>query len=507
MTFFIINNEKVKVELEIFEKLPDEIKNQLLNSGEYFIQAPVSKSIFDSFCEYIKDNNKTPSINLSNIEDYILLNNELKVLTDYINKFKFVDLSRISLCCKENIDTSETEKHIAQNLDYFLSNYFDEMYNIPIPKLLNIMNHKEKILKNIDKAYEFFQHGLEKNSNYSIFFNLIDALDLSKESINDFISQKDKYFGFQPKLNISFIKGIYDQLKELKFQQEQAISKMMQNQYDKYEKNIIVYDLEIQPNETVTFNIPLFSNVIHDDLFICNQKLVSIQLPPSVIRIAEKAFSNLKSLKYIKLSHNLNSIGSNAFKGCESLEQIEFSPYLINIEDYAFSGCSSLKKLQLPSSLASLGSNTFSICIKLEHIELPNTLTIISNGLFDGCSMLKYINIPESVTKINSYAFRNCTSLEKIIIPSSVTSIEYCSFNGCSSLKEVNIPESINIISNGTFKGCSSLKEIEIPCSVKKIEQSAFENCLLIVKIPKTLVDIDQTAFKTSNGQIQKIYY
>lgn len=552
-SFFIFNNEKVQIDFEIYEKLPLEIKKEIFHKGEYYIQAPVSRSILDSFFEYIKDNNNKPTINISNIEDYILLNNELIVMSDYINEFKFVDISKISLCCKENIDTSVTEKEIAQNLDYFLNNYSEEMYNISIPKLLNIMNHKEKVLKNHNKAYEFIKHGLENNTNFCIFFDLIDFMDLSKEHINDFISNKNKYFGLTPKLNVSLYESINQKLEEIKFQQEQTLNKMIQNENNQYNKNIIVYDIEVPLNDKMTINIPLFTNVIHDDLFKFNQKLVSVQLPPSVISIGDKAFMNLKSLKHIKLSPFLHYIGNDAFNGCILLEQIEFTQFLINIDANAFAGCESLKQLHLPSSLTALGSSAFSNCTGLENVELSSSLTIITADLFNGCSLLKHIIIPTSVSNIGSRAFANCKSLEKIIIPNSVKSFDICVFEGCTSLIEVNIPESLNLINYGTFKRCSSLtkinipssvtqilgssfekcskleeivipnsvtligyrsffectslKQIEIPRSVVKIEQSAFENCSLTARVPQSSIQIEQKAFYNPNGQIQRVNY
>ena len=67
-------------------------------------------------------------------------------------------------------------------------------------------------------------------------------------------------------------------------------------------------------------------------------ELISIEFENSIISIAEKAILNCESLKTIKLSNKLQSIGSHAFDGYKVEIKWGSNPTIETIDSNAFSG-------------------------------------------------------------------------------------------------------------------------------------------------------------------------
>jgi len=158
-------------------------------------------------------------------------------------------------------------------------------------------------------------------------------------------------------------------------------------------------------------------------------------IPASVIRIGDRAFSGCINLKKVFLPPNLASIGEEAFLGCKSLESVRFPRTITRIGRLAFGGCHSLQTAifepdtRLPPSL---GEALFEMCTRLEVVSLPPSLQTIPSWMFSDCRRLQFINLPMSVSRIGNHAFRNCTSLPSLHFPFHLTDIGNGAFNGCT---------------------------------------------------------------------------
>ena len=182
------------------------------------------------------------------------------------------------------------------------------------------------------------------------------------------------------------------------------------------------------------------------------------------------------SVEHFSIPTTVNEIVSNAFKGCSSLKTIELNDSVTKIGSGAFSGCVSLKNVEIPNSVIELGLSAFEGCSSLQEIEVPNSITTIHSSTFAGCSSLYNIDIPNSIMSIGSGAFKGCTSLQFIYIPTSVLSLGSGAFSGCSSLKSFDIPNNLNCIEYSLFDSCSSLHHVNIPPYLTIIEDFAFHN-------------------------------
>lgn len=208
--FFILNNEKIPIpkDIKVIKRFPDDISNILIQYHEYQIQAKVQIEILQGFLDYLF-NGKIPILTVNNIYQYNLLNEELKILNDILNQQENIYLFKISVIrnvsIDENSDKSNSERFISQNLDFFLTNYSNEMKQIPINSLYNIFNHKERVLNDTELAYHFIINGGETNKSLYILLQSLDGTKLTKKSINESFSQIDEHCGFFPRADFSFI--------------------------------------------------------------------------------------------------------------------------------------------------------------------------------------------------------------------------------------------------------------------------------------------------------------
>ncbi len=117
----------------------------------------------------------------------------------------------------------------------------------------------------------------------------------------------------------------------------------------------------------------------------------SYEMPSSVMAVAPEAFYGSTSLKTVKLSKKLTSIGA-----------------------YAFCGCTALQSIDIPDGVKTIEAYTFANCVKLGKVNLPPKLTSIESFAFFGCKTFATIRISSTVKSIASNAFNSCNSKLKI---------------------------------------------------------------------------------------------
>jgi hypothetical protein len=265
--------------------------------------------------------------------------------------------------------------------------------------------------------------------------------------------------------------------------------------FDKYKLTIIKYPQN--KKDTTEYNIPKTVNKIGENAFSGCTSLTNIVIPDSVTSIGSDAFYGCTALTNIVIPNNVTSIESYVFSGCTSLTNVIIPDSVTNIENNAFRGCTSLTNIVIPNNVTSIESYVFSGCTSLTNVIIPDSVTSIGSFAFYGCTSLTSIVIPDSVTNIENDAFRGCTSLTNIVIPNNVTSIESATFSGCTSLTNIVIPDSVTSIGSYAFSGCTSLTNIVIPDSVTSIGSSVFYGCALLtsVTIPDSVTNIGGNAF------------
>lgn len=130
-------------------------------------------------------------------------------------------------------------------------------------------------------------------------------------------------------------------------------------------------------------------------------------------------------------NYQVSIIGHSVFNN-DGIETITVPDTVTEIQDYAFASNVNLKSVKLSKNLQYLGTNVFFNCRSLESLELPATLKSIDSFAFCA-SGLKSITIPESdtLTSLPQFAFYQCPDLQEVVLPMTMTNIPEDAFNDC----------------------------------------------------------------------------
>ncbi len=214
-------------------------------------------------------------------------------------------------------------------------------------------------------------------------------------------------------------------------------------------------------------------------------KLNSINIPENVTYIGAGAFDNTAiynnskenflyidnwlvayksdNLGDIKITEGTKGIADRLFTDNKTLTGIELPNSITKINDEAFSGCSELKKITIPSSITSIGNGAFENCNNLEEvhindvaawcgIDFANNPLTYANNLYLNGKLVTELTIPDNVTRIKDFAFYGYTGLTSVVIPESVTSIGEYVFAYCTSLADIKLSSNIRSMNISAFE-------------------------------------------------------
>lgn len=166
----------------------------------------------------------------------------------------------------------------------------------------------------------------------------------------------------------------------------------------------------------------------------------------------------VSSIKSVRISDGVTSIGEYAFYNCDGITSITIPDSVTSAGDYAFSYCDNLTSITIPDSVTTIGDSAFSDT-KLENVYYTGSLAewcaiefesskanpmVYANNIYiDGVLFNGNLKIPKEITSISAYAFYGCDDLVTVTLHSGITSIGKSAFNGCSDLYRVNYPGTI----------------------------------------------------------------
>lgn len=145
-----------------------------------------------------------------------------------------------------------------------------------------------------------------------------------------------------------------------------------------------------------------------------DKDITSVTMPDSIKEIQDYAFSSNQNLTSVKLSNNLEVLGTNVFFNCRKLESIELPATIKEVGVYCFSAAG-LKSVTIPSSttFTQLDQFVFYQCQNLTEVTLPATMTNIAENTFADCPNKITIKAPSGSYGLN-YAKTNGFNSEEI---------------------------------------------------------------------------------------------
>ena len=194
----------------------------------------------------------------------------------------------------------------------------------------------------------------------------------------------------------------------------------------------------------------IYSNVFSDFEFN-NDKLITLNIPSTIIKIHDNAFSNCNFIEKVVFdsASKLEEINEGVFSFCTNLKEIVFPTTLKKIEKDSFLECKSLTKIILPKTIKTISASAFYKCENLEGFYIDGEseyITIIDGVIYSknrktlriypyGKKEKTYKVLPEAYS-INSEAFYSNPYLETIDL-NNVESIDDKAFFNCSNLKTI----------------------------------------------------------------------
>ena len=230
-----------------------------------------------------------------------------------------------------------------------------------------------------------------------------------------------------------------------------------------WSNNLFAYDIAVDNGNGVT----IYYNYINDgkELEVTYQAIIHTKLDNGMYREEYRSYQNIEEIvipeevTYMDRTRKVTSIGDHAFHDSKDLISITIPPCVVRIGNVVFQNCNKLNSIQISDLEAwcniSFGTNfhvphLFLNGEEVKELTIPQGVTSFSRA-FSCCQSLTSVTIPNGVTKIDDYAFLNCINLTMVSIPKSVTAIGTKAFASCFNLSTITIPNSVTSIGDEAF--------------------------------------------------------
>lgn len=157
-------------------------------------------------------------------------------------------------------------------------------------------------------------------------------------------------------------------------------------------------------------------------------RLTTVELPPSVVRIGEKAFVCCSALSSVTVRGEGAEIGFSAFQDCRALSSVSL-PEGVLIGPRAFSE-TGLRTLTVPNHCRGIGAAAFEYCYHLTAVTVGKGLVGLDDLTFRLCHALTELHLPESLVRVGSSALRRCHKNLTIHAPSGSFAERYAAAVG-----------------------------------------------------------------------------
>ncbi len=196
------------------------------------------------------------------------------------------------------------------------------------------------------------------------------------------------------------------------------------------------------------------------------------------LQYAYSLYINNEVINDLVIPNTVTSIG-NSFRYYKGLTSVEIPNSMTRIDDYAFSGCSGLTSVEIPNSVTSIGSNAFYGCSGLTSVEIPNSVTYIGSSAFYNCSGLTSVAVfAETPPTVGSNAFYNVSTNNPVYVPcESATAYQNASgwnnFSNITAVCTATIEASVSSITGGSVSGGGTF-DFGVTCTLTATPNSGY---------------------------------
>ena len=230
-----------------------------------------------------------------------------------------------------------------------------------------------------------------------------------------------------------------------------------------------------------------------------------------VKEIAEKAFQKWTLIETVQIPDSIEKIGESAFSGCTNLEYNsdpdgigsylgnEDNPYMLLVT----MSSANVTEYVLPSTTRFIDYKAFDSCSSLTRVVIPDSVVTIGESAFSSCESLSYVSIGKGVKEIGARAFASLFSLKTVEIAtdSELEIIGNEAFSNTMHITWFDMPSGVVSIGSKAFWNCSNLLSITLPATLKTIGTEAFYNCQKLIEV-YNLSNRDVTVGDTGNGLV-----
>ena len=191
---------------------------------------------------------------------------------------------------------------------------------------------------------------------------------------------------------------------------------------------------------TAIDNLPSGSD---DFIKICDGTITRLEIPNSVINIADYALYNKNLVTYIHIPASVRLIGKNTFyKGSDNTSEVilDIENGVEEIKALAFRA-HNVKRIVLPNSLTTLGGTAFQFCYKIEYVEIGTGIQSIGANNFNYTRVQNMVIICKAVNPptLGGTVFPANYTTGKIYVPDASVN-DYKAANVWSTLSQYIFP-------------------------------------------------------------------
>ena len=169
-------------------------------------------------------------------------------------------------------------------------------------------------------------------------------------------------------------------------------------------------------------------STLGDNAFMLCSSLEDVSFPASLAAVGVGCFAFTAMTTATLTATKLTTLAVWMFYSCQHLATVNLPPTLTVIEDRAFMDCSSLARLHLPYNLAAVRGEAFSGCTALTLLSLPASVTVVRGMAFWNCASLRTVSMESSAVQFMPTHGKDGEEF-------------FSHFHGCSSLAAISVPD------------------------------------------------------------------